>query len=244
MSVRVDLTMFARVRRTMSVHASFTMSVLVLVPHDVCTYQTYAVCTRLVPLDACMCLAHDVCTCPSSSRRLYVSASCCLHLSQCVVMSVPVCLTMSARVCRVLVSSTTNMHAFATNAIEYLHRYNFDGLDVDWEFPADRGSPAGDKHRFTQLLQVRITYLQHELLMDFIFRPSGCRQHLGLTVCCKLLDLAPPPANGIQFLLHCPPSGLPRCSSELLDLPGPRGTSLRESPFHSAFMCLGHIKAE
>ncbi|KAK7110968.1 hypothetical protein V1264_014757 [Littorina saxatilis] len=54
----------------------------------------------------------------------------------------------------VTVSSITNMHAFAMNAIEYLHRYNFDGLDVDWEFPGQRGSPPGDKHNFTQLLQI------------------------------------------------------------------------------------------
>ena len=59
-------------------------------------------------------------------------------------------------VCRVLVSSTANIHVFAYNAVEYLHRYNFDGLDVDWEFPADRGSPAGDKQRFTDLLKVTI----------------------------------------------------------------------------------------
>ena len=53
------------------------------------------------------------------------------------------------------VSSRNNMRSFAANAIEYLHRYNFDGLDIDWEFPADRGSPPEDKERFTQLLQVR-----------------------------------------------------------------------------------------
>ncbi|KAK7482031.1 hypothetical protein BaRGS_00026723 [Batillaria attramentaria] len=53
-----------------------------------------------------------------------------------------------------MVSSENNIHSFAGAAIEFLHQYNFDGLDVDWEYPADRGSPPEDKHRFTQLMQV------------------------------------------------------------------------------------------
>ena len=62
-----------------------------------------------------------------------------------------------------LVSSTANMHSFASSVVRYLHHYNFDGLDVDWEFPADRGSPAGDKQRFTDLLKVTIVYFSLSL---------------------------------------------------------------------------------
>ena len=33
-------------------------------------------------------------------------------------------------------------------------RYKFDGLDMDWEFPATRGSKPEDKFKFTKLMKV------------------------------------------------------------------------------------------
>jgi len=52
------------------------------------------------------------------------------------------------------VANASNIYQFAMDAMVYLRKYNCDGLDVDWEYPADRGSPAGDKTRFTELLKV------------------------------------------------------------------------------------------
>lgn len=55
-----------------------------------------------------------------------------------------------------MVKTDGDIDQFVKNSIEYLRGKGFDGLDLDWEYPANRGSPPGDKKRFTELVKVSI----------------------------------------------------------------------------------------
>jgi len=54
-----------------------------------------------------------------------------------------------------IVASDQAMNHFVETSINFLNKYNFDGLDLDWEYPGcpDRGSKPAHKQAFTKLVQ-------------------------------------------------------------------------------------------
>jgi chitinase len=44
-----------------------------------------------------------------------------------------------------VVNDATKRAAFVNNIVAFVQQYEFDGFDLDWEYPAQRGGAASDK---------------------------------------------------------------------------------------------------
>ncbi|XP_012137363.2 chitotriosidase-1 [Megachile rotundata] len=56
---------------------------------------------------------------------------------------------------------------FVRNVVKFLKQYNFDGFDLDWEYPNQRGGQASDKQNFVALLrELRQEFDKHGYLLS------------------------------------------------------------------------------
>ena len=57
---------------------------------------------------------------------------------------------------------------FASSALSFIRRHNFDGLDLDWEYPGKRGGTKADRDNFILLIQVFIINFMRILSIKFV----------------------------------------------------------------------------
>lgn len=66
-----------------------------------------------------------------------------------------------------LVANASSRKTFIENAIKFVRKYGFDGLDFDWEYPNQRGGVEADKENYILLLkELRVRFDQEGLILS------------------------------------------------------------------------------
>lgn len=56
---------------------------------------------------------------------------------------------------------------FVESVIKFLNKYNFDGFDIDWEYPNQRGGKPADKINFVTLLkELSLAFKKHNKILS------------------------------------------------------------------------------
>ncbi len=71
-----------------------------------------------------------------------------------------------------LVADAARRRAFVKSAVRFLRQYNFDGLDLDWEYPASRsGGKPEDRDNYVKFVAVRLAFASR-IILGLLLVPS------------------------------------------------------------------------
>ncbi|XP_018377441.1 PREDICTED: probable chitinase 2, partial [Trachymyrmex cornetzi] len=66
-----------------------------------------------------------------------------------------------------VVANPTLRSKFVKNIVEFVKKYNFDGFDIDWEYPNQRGGKPEDMQNYISLLkELRSQFDKHGLILS------------------------------------------------------------------------------
>jgi len=66
-----------------------------------------------------------------------------------------------------VVANPTIRARFVKNVLDFVKKYNFDGFDLDWEYPNQRGGKPEDVQNYISLLkQLRTEFDKHDLILS------------------------------------------------------------------------------
>ncbi|KAJ8925941.1 hypothetical protein NQ315_009793 [Exocentrus adspersus] len=69
-----------------------------------------------------------------------------------------------------MAADPTRRSRFVANSIDFIKKYHFDGLDLDWEFPGKRGGMPEDKQNFLLLVkELRAAFRKYNFLLTAAF---------------------------------------------------------------------------
>lgn len=69
-----------------------------------------------------------------------------------------------------MVADPARRWEFVKNAVKFLRQNHFDGLDLDWEYPAFRdGGKPRDKDNYANLVQVDVSIVSYRCRKDMKF---------------------------------------------------------------------------
>ncbi|KAF6732283.1 Acidic mammalian chitinase [Oryzias melastigma] len=117
-----------------------------------------------------------------------------------------------------MVAKPESRAAFIKSAISFLRNYNFDGLNLAWEYPGHNGSPMQDKERFTllvsELSQAFIDEATENKKTQLLLSANVAPLPSSVDKAYEVNKISPGSANGLGALANGPADAGPYTRTE------------------------------